>query len=181
MVMLRTSVDSGGIKRSLQQLKVAENSCVIQADGRTWLGASLLLVVLQSLSRVRLFATPWTVAYQAPPSMGFSRQEYWSGLPFLLPGDLPDAGIKPTSPTLQANSLPLSPPGNPFFTCNRWTNYAICFFRLCVKFPFPRWWPEYLVVTEKQTTAWMFLSIGWGLAPRDERMVTKGKEGGGIN
>ena len=47
-----------------------------------------------SLSRVRLFATPWTVAYQASPSMGFSRQEYWSGLPFPSPGDLPDPGIE---------------------------------------------------------------------------------------
>ena len=45
------------------------------------------------LSHVQLFATPWTVAYQAPPSMEFSRQEYWSGLPFLSPGDLPDPGI----------------------------------------------------------------------------------------
>ena len=53
----------------------------------------------QSLSCVRLFATPWTVAYQAPPSMGFSRQEYWSGLPFLSPEDLPDQGIESRSPT----------------------------------------------------------------------------------
>ena len=53
------------------------------------------------LSRVRLFATPWTVAYQAPPSMEFSRQECWSGLPFPSPGDLPDPGIKPGSPALQ--------------------------------------------------------------------------------
>ena len=53
---------------------------------------------VKSLSRVRLFATPWTVAYQAPPSMGFSRQEYWSGLPFPSPGDLPDPGIEPRSP-----------------------------------------------------------------------------------
>ena len=52
------------------------------------------------LSRVRPFATPWTVAYQAPLSMGFSRQEYWSGLPFPSPGDLPDPGIKPGSPAL---------------------------------------------------------------------------------
>ena len=48
-----------------------------------------------SLSRVRLFVTPWTVAYQVPPSMGFSRQEYWSGLPFPSPGDLPNPGIEP--------------------------------------------------------------------------------------
>ena len=51
-------------------------------------------------SRVQLFATPWTVAYQASQSMGFSRQEYWSGLPFPSPGDLPDPGIEPGSPTL---------------------------------------------------------------------------------
>ena len=51
---------------------------------------------MKLLSRVRLFATPWTVAHQAPQSMGFSRQEYWSGLPFPSPGDLPDPGIFPT-------------------------------------------------------------------------------------
>ena len=51
------------------------------------------------------FATPWTVAHQAPPSMGFSRQEYWSGLPFPPPGDLPDPGIEPRSPTLQADAF----------------------------------------------------------------------------
>ena len=51
------------------------------------------------------FATPWTVACQALLSMGFSRQEYWSGLPFPSPGDLPDSGIEPGSPTLQANFL----------------------------------------------------------------------------
>ena len=65
------------------------------------------------LSRVQLFVTPWTVAYQAPPSMGFSRQEYWSGLPFPSPGDLPDPGIEPRSPTLQADALPSEPPGKP--------------------------------------------------------------------
>ena len=63
---------------------------------------------MKSLSRVQLFATSWTVAYQASPSMGLSRQEYWSGLPFPSPGDLPDPGIKPRSLTLQADSLPLS-------------------------------------------------------------------------
>ena len=68
---------------------------------------------MKSLSRVRLFATPWTVAHQAPPSMGFSRQEYWSGLPFPSPGDLPDPGIEPRSPTLQADALPSEPPGKP--------------------------------------------------------------------
>ena len=66
---------------------------------------------MKALSRVRLFETPWTVAYQAPLSMGFSRQEYWSGLPFPSPGYLPDAGIKPGSPTLQADTLLFEPPG----------------------------------------------------------------------
>ena len=56
---------------------------------------------------------PSTVDYQAPPSMGLSRQEYWSGLPFPSPGDLPDPGIKPRSPALQADALPSEPPGNP--------------------------------------------------------------------
>ena len=58
-----------------------------------------LKVKVKSLSHVQFFATPWTVAYQAPPSMGFSRQEYWSGLPFPSPGDLTDPGIKPSSPS----------------------------------------------------------------------------------
>ena len=61
------------------------------------------------LSHVRLFATLWTVAHQAPPSMGFSRQEYWSGLQFLSPGDLPNPGIKPRSPALQADTLTSEP------------------------------------------------------------------------
>ena len=56
---------------------------------------------------------PWTVAYQALPSMEFSRQEYWSGLPFPSPEDLPDPGIESRSPTLQANALPSEPPRKP--------------------------------------------------------------------
>ena len=67
----------------------------------------------KSLRHVQLSAIPWTVAYQASPSMGFSRQEYWSGLPFPSPGDLPDPGIKPRSPTLQVDSLPAELPGKP--------------------------------------------------------------------
>ena len=65
------------------------------------------------LSRVGLFVTPWTAADQASLSIGFSRQEYWSGLPFPSPGDLPDPGIEPRSPTLQADTLPSKPPGKP--------------------------------------------------------------------
>ena len=68
-------------------------------------------VKVKSLSHVRLFVAPWTVVYQAPLSMGFSRQEYWSGLPFPSPGDPPDPGIEPGSPALQADALPSKPPG----------------------------------------------------------------------
>ena len=68
---------------------------------------------MKALSRVRLFVTPWTVAHQAPQPMGFSRQEYWNGWPFPSPGDLPDPGIEPRSPALQADALTSEPPGKP--------------------------------------------------------------------
>ena len=68
-------------------------------------------VKVKLLSPVQLFAIPWTVAYQAPPQMGFSRQEYWSGLPFPSPGELPDPGIEPRSPALQADALHSESPG----------------------------------------------------------------------
>ena len=74
---------------------------------------SYMKVKVKLLSRVRLFATPWTVAYQAPLSMRFSRQECWSGLPFPSPGDLPNPGIEPGSPALQADALPFETPGKP--------------------------------------------------------------------
>ena len=64
---------------------------------------------VKSLSRVQLFATLWTVAYQDPPSMGFCSQEYWSGLPLPSPEDLHDPGIKAGSPTLQADAFPSEP------------------------------------------------------------------------
>ena len=73
---------------------------------------------MKSLSRVRLFVTPWTVAHQAPLFMGFSRQEYWSGLPFPSPGDFPNPGIEPGSPTLQADALASEPPGNSVLIAN---------------------------------------------------------------
>ena len=68
---------------------------------------------VKSLSRVQLFATPWTVAYQAPQSMEFSRRVYWSGLLFPSLGNLSDPGIEPRSPTLQADALLFEPPGKP--------------------------------------------------------------------
>ena len=76
------------------------------------------LYEVKSLSRARFFATPWTVAYQASPSTGFSRQEYWTALPFPSPGDLPDPGIEPGSPALQADALTSEPPGkHRLYTC----------------------------------------------------------------
>ena len=69
------------------------------------------LFVCSSLSCVQLFVTPYTVAFQAPLSLKFPRQEYWSGLPFPFLGDLPDPGIKVSSPALQTDSLTPEPPG----------------------------------------------------------------------
>ena len=73
-----------------------------------------LMLCAQLLSCVSLFVTSWTIACQVPLSMGFSRQEYWNGLTFLSPGDLPDPGIKSGSPALQADSLPYEPEGKPY-------------------------------------------------------------------
>ena len=69
----------------------------------------------KSLSSVQLFATPWTVTLQAPLSMEFSRPEYWRGQLFSSPGDLPNPGIKPRSPALQADSLPAELPGKALY------------------------------------------------------------------
>ena len=86
---------------------------------------------------VQLFVTPWTIAYQVPLSMGFSRQEYWNGLPFPSPGDLPHPGIQPTSPALAGKLFTTEPQGSPngmrgtgnFVFCdlfgNRWV-YLFC-------------------------------------------------------
>ena len=73
-----------------------------------------IYVHTQSLHRVQLFVTPWTTAHQAPLSMGFPRQEYWSGLPFPSPGDLPNPGIEPSSPALAGGFLTTEPSGKPY-------------------------------------------------------------------
>ena len=81
-------------------------------------------MTVKLLSRVQLLVTPWTGAHQAPPSMGFSRQEHWSGLPLPTPGDLPNPAIKPDSLALQVDSSQSEPQGSrkgelyqtPFFT-----------------------------------------------------------------
>ena len=86
------------------------------------------MCVLSHFSRVLLFVIPWTVAHQAPLTMGISRQEYWSGLPWPPPGDLPDPGTEPespASPALQAGSLPAEPPGKPIFSVTHFTKHCI--------------------------------------------------------
>ena len=94
---------------------------ILQARTLEWVAISFSNawkweVKVKSLSRVWLLAPPWTVAYQAPPSLGFSRQEYWSGVPLPSPGDFPNPGIEPGSPALQVDSLPSKPPGKPVWT-----------------------------------------------------------------
>ena len=88
----------------------ADSKCSHEIKRRLLLGRKAMTNLSLSLSLVvkscSTLATPWTVAYQVPPSMGFSRQEYWSGLPFPSPGDRPNPGIEPESPALQADSLP---------------------------------------------------------------------------
>ena len=75
---------------------------------------------VKSLSHIQLFGTPWTVAYQASPSTGFCRQEYWSGLPVPAREDLPNPGIEPGSPALHADTLPSEPPGKPYWILKEW-------------------------------------------------------------
>ena len=88
---------------------------ILQARTLEWVAISFsnawVKVKVKSLSRVRLSVTPWTVAHQAPPSMGFSRPEHWSGLPFPSPGHLSDPGIEPQYPALEADALPSELPG----------------------------------------------------------------------
>ena len=102
---------------------------------------------VKSLSRVRLAATPWTAAHQAPLSMGFSRQEYWSGLPFPSPGDHPDPGIEPKSPTLQPDALTSEPPGKPREGSGNPFQYS------CMETPMDRgtWWATVCGVARSQT------------------------------
>ena len=138
LMKVKEESEKAGLKLNTQKTKIMASSPITswQTDGETmetmrdfiFLGSKitangdysheikrcLLLgrkVKVKSLSRVRLLATPWTVACQALLSMEFSRQEYWSGLPFPSPGDLPDPGIELGSPALQADTLPSGPSG----------------------------------------------------------------------
>ena len=84
-----------------------------KAEAETAAGKKKKKKKWKSLSRIQLFVTLWTLARQAPLSMEFSRQGNWNGLPFPFPGDLPNPGIKPRSPTLRISSLPSEPPEKP--------------------------------------------------------------------
>ena len=83
---------------------------------------ALPMCVLSHYSHVQLFVIPWTVAHQAPLTMGFSRQEYWSGLPFPSPGDLPNPGIEPMYPALAGGFFTTEPPGKPLFASQALTS-----------------------------------------------------------
>ena len=123
LMKVKEESEKVGLKLNIQKTKIMASSPITswQIDGKTvadfifW-GSKITVdgdfSSVQSLSHVRLFATPWTIAYQAPLSMGFSRQECWSGLPFPSPGDSPDPGIEPGSPALQADALPSEPGAN---------------------------------------------------------------------
>ena len=106
---------------------------------------------MNSLSRVQLFATPWTVAYHAPPSVGVSRQEYWSELPFPSPEDLPNPGIKPRSPALQADALPSEPPGKPWDYFLNLSDFSLLVYRntrhFCGFILYPTTLPNSLIVS----------------------------------
>ena len=93
-------------------------------------GLSLLVAVQYTQRRVRLFTIPWTIAHQAPLSVEFSRQGYWSELPFPSPGDLPDPGIEPRSPILEAGSLPSEPPGKLFHTQAKESQWTAKIFKI---------------------------------------------------
>ena len=119
---------------------------------------------MKLLSRVRLFATPWTVAYQAPQSMEFSRQEYWSGLPFPSPGDLPDPGIEPGSPRLQADTLPSEPPQKP--TSSRASLKSLCCTVIC---NFNKVWIWIASTTRPVCTSF---SISWVSKPQSANCIS---------
>ena len=106
MTIIQSKVNTESYKRLLKRLRSFTISCQKQQIN---ISRKLCLLV-KSLSRIPMDY----IVCQAPPAMGFSRQEYWNGMPLPSPGDLPDPGIKPSPPALKADFLPSEPPGNPF-------------------------------------------------------------------
>ena len=113
--------------------------------------------VCQLLSHVCLVATPWTVACQASLSIEFSRQEYWSWLPFPFPGDLPDPGIEPRFPALQADSLPSEPLGKPIVDLAMTKKHALFPFRHTPTKPHHTLLRTLVRMTKLSYFAWDFL------------------------
>ena len=109
------------VKGNRELKEGASGMCRLKDQSLTFSPEGLSCVCPRSLSRDWLFETQWTVAHQAPLSMGFPRQEYWSGLPFPAPGGLLDTGIEPTSPALASRFLTTVPPGKP-----RWALLGPC-------------------------------------------------------
>ena len=118
---------------------------------------------IKSLSRLQLFATPWTVAHQASPSTEFSRHEHWSGLPFPSPGDLPNPAIESGSPVLQTDTLPSEPPGNLILLIN----YLHTHTQRHILITISRWgFPGDSVVKNAPANAGNVGSLpGWGRSP----------------
>ena len=106
LMKMKVESEKAGLKLNVQKMKIMASGPITswQIDGKTVETVADYFWGAPKSPR----GTPWTVAYQAPPSMGFSRQEYWSGLPFSSSWVLPDSGIKPGSLALQVDSLPLS-------------------------------------------------------------------------
>ena len=108
-----TKEDTQPVKKHMKRHFTKEDTQTVRTHMKRRAASLAIVHVCQSLGCVQPFATPWTVAHQAPLSMEFSRQEFWSGLPCPSPGDLPDPGIKPRSPALQAESLSFELPRKP--------------------------------------------------------------------
>ena len=115
---------------------------------------------VKSLSHVRLVAIP-TADYQGPLSIGFSRQEYWSGFPFPSPGDLPYPGIEPGSPALQTDTLPSEPPGKSFILCfkDKFASYSRCFLTSYFYIPVPYYERKFFFECQFQKVLQVFLEL----------------------
>ena len=108
--------ENSGLKFNIQKMKIMVSGPITswQTDRETTeMAGDFIFGEGEVAQPCPTLCDPWTVAHQSSLSMGFSRQEYWSGLPFPSPGELPDPGIEPGSPALQADALPSEPPGKP--------------------------------------------------------------------
>ena len=157
--------------------RVRKNSWIDVGAGAQAENREKVKVKVKPLSRVWFFEIPRTVAYHAPPSMGFSMQEYWSGLPFPSPEDFPDPGIEPGSPTLWADALPSEPPGKSWES-RRWTKFGIRdqlrVGHLDFEFPLRHWsgYTEYAAECQKRRKTGLAQRL-ISLAPRNRRSLIR--------